>query len=643
MDKELSMDNTFINKLTDILEVNLENEQFGVNELAGEVGLSRSQLHRKLHAINGKSTTQFIREYRLGKAMEMLKGDLATASEIAYRVGFNSPTYFNTSFKEYYGFPPGEVKYRVEKSKQSIGDISENMDKIPWIGKPSAKKLSMVVLGSLGLLLIVFFIVNAVSKDDSHTETKEAGVRVSSIAVLPFKNLSDAKESEYFTAGVTQSIQNHLNKIPGLKLISETSMAQYEETTKTSPEIAAELNVSHLLEASVQEYDDKVRVIVKLIDAKKDEQIWSDSYDRDLVDIFNIQSEISKQIASALEVVLSPTQMTQIDRIPTNDIEAYNLYQKGKHFFNLKTHSHGKGEKSVHYYKQAIEKDPDFALAYAALATAYLNSGQNLYVGDSVELVEKLALKAIALDSSISEAHVALGTLAHMYEWNWEKAQKEYQRAIELNPNNSNAYIYYSQFLFSVRGEFQEARKHIEKALQLDPLSYVANLKSAYYYFYDGNYDRTFEETSKLKEINRHNMYSYWINFETYSSQGVNDKAVSELVAYFEMAPVDYISIDSLKIAHDLDGRKGVHRYYNERNLHKFGSTSNFNDFSLYADAQRYGHIGNDEKTLEYLEIALERRCSYLYEIKYDPYFNGIRSEPRFYAILEQMHLGSYN
>ena len=629
-----------LEKLVTKIEANLNNNQFGVDSLAQSMGMSRSSLHRKLHKTAGISTSQFIREHRLKRALEILKQEDITASEVAYRVGFSSATYFNTCFHKFFGYTPGDVKYRVENTILPTDTIPKN--KLLPKGWSLPTKITLIIVALLGLLLMGLYLKEASSKTKYQNKSIEEKISSTSIAILPFKNLSDDKESEYFAAGVAQSIQSHLNKITGIKLISETSMAQYEETTKTSPEIAAELNVSYLLEASIQEYEEKVRVIVKLIDAKKDAQIWSDSYDRDLVDIFHIQSEISKQIASELEVVLSPVQIRQIDRIPTNDIEAYNLYQKGKHFFNLKDHSHGKGEKSIHYFKQAIERDPEFALAHAALATSYLFSGENLYIADSVELVEKLALKAIALDNSISEAHVALGTLACMYEWDWEKARKEYEQAIQLNPNNSNAYIYYSQYLFSVKGEFQEARKQINMALSLDPLSYVANLKSAQYYFHEGNYDKTLEETSKLKEINKYNMYSYWINFQTYESLGMKDIAVFELLDYYKEVPTGFISVDSLKISIKNNGLKGVYKYYVENNLLKLGSPLKYYDFLLYADAQGCAKMGNNKKALEYLKIAFLRRCNDLYQIKYDPFFKILRSDPEFLAILDKMNLGDY-
>ncbi|MEO9891350.1 helix-turn-helix domain-containing protein [Aurantibacter sp.] len=643
MGKELSMEESFMNKLDDIIKNNLENENFGVNELAVKFGVSRSQLHRKLNAIKGKSTSQYIREFRLNRAMDMLKDNVANVSEIAYRVGFSSSTYFNTCFKDYYGYPPGEVKHKNENPLISIDSTLEVKKSNGRIYEFPTRKVGLFVIAFIGLLFIGFNAVKSESKTESNSVSAIKNTRSSSIAILPFKNLSADKESEYFATGVAQSIQNHLNELSGLKIISETSAAKYIETTKTSPEIAAELNVSHLLEASVQEYDDKVRVIVKLIDASKDQQIWSDIYDREMVDIFSIQSDISKQIARELEIVLSPTQIKQIDKKPTHNIEAYNLYQKGKHFFNVKNHSHATSHLSTSYFKQAIEKDPNFALAYAALANTYLFSDENLFLNNTLEYVTNLALKAIELDSSISEAHVVLGVLECQYKWDWNKAEKEFERAIKLNPNNSNAYIYYSQFLYSVKGDFNYARKILNKGLLLDPLSYVANLKSAQFYLFDDNFDKTFEETAKLKEINEHNMFAYWIEFKAYEALGAKNKAIAELETYFRKVPSENISFDELMSFYQLKGLNGVYEFFFQNNIKTFRELSNFNDFTLIADAQSYGSIGDTKNALKYLETALDNHCSYLYEIKYNPFLKDLHAEPRFLAILEEMNLEGYN
>ncbi|WP_117880618.1 helix-turn-helix domain-containing protein [Aureibaculum luteum] len=640
MSEELSMDQVFIKKLNDILEVNIENEHFGVKELAEAIGLSRSQLHRKIQKIKGKSSSRFIREYRLHKAMEMLQNDVTTASEIAYRVGFSSPTYFNTSFRKCFGYPPGEAKHRAVEAMDKVGISSAPQDIILAKKNMSQKKIILSTLLGFILIVTISYFLYSRSNDKKTTDATAIIVKDKSILVLPFKNLSYNKENQNFADGLAESIQNHLNKIKELKIISETIL----ETEKTTSKIVKELDITYLLEGSVQQNGDELRINAKLIDVKKDYQIWSETYDYNLKSIFLIQSEIANLIAAELKMVISPSEIGPMEKMPTKNIEAYNLYKKGIHFSNFKTHSHGEGDKSIRYFKQAIEKDPEFALAYAALANAYIFSHKNLYVIDSVKFVEKLALKSIALDNDLAEGHAALGTLACFYGWDWGKAEKEFKLAILLDPNNATTHIYYSQFLFSVKDHFDEARKQIEIAIDLDPLSYMAITKSAYYYLYSGNYNEALIETAKLKEINKYNMYSYWLNLHIYKAQGKDDIAIAELADYYTLSSESSknIDLDSLKMTFRKNGIRGIHKYYNENNIRIFSTPSNLDDFILYSDAGGYAHMGNNKKALEYLEIAYKRRCNKLYEIKYDPKFVNLRSDPKFLALLDKMRLGGY-
>ena len=303
---EHSMDQVFIKKVTDILEANLANEQFGVKELTYEMGISRSKLHRKLNVLTQKSTSQFIREYRLEKAMEMLQNDVATASEIAYRVGFNSPTYFNTCFHQYFGFPPGEVKFRnppviekseAEETKQPAlhdqdNSVTSSIDKI-------SSRQRMLLLFSLGLLLIIAFSYYYYfsSKEMMTTKTTETVITDKSIAIIPFKYLSNEKEDEYFAVGVMGSIHNHLSKIKGLKVISEKSMEKYADTIMTASEIANEIGVSYLLDGSVQKIGDSIRIIAHLINANSNQQLTSMIFDWEYKNIFTLQSKIAMKIA----------------------------------------------------------------------------------------------------------------------------------------------------------------------------------------------------------------------------------------------------------------------------------------------------------------------------------------------------------
>ena len=283
---EDSMDQEFIKKLTKILEVNLEKDQFGVKELIKEVGLSRTQLYRKLHFLTGKSASQFIREYRLQRANEMLQNNVATASEIAYRVGFGSHTYFNTCFHDYYGYPPGEAKFR----KPSVSEKSEGIqtseqvytnhkvNKTTQLQKKSSKQRMMLV-ASLGIVLILAFSYFFYSRSIENMTTEIAEtVRIDkSIAVLPFKNSSDDKTNQYFADGMMEDMRNNLSKISDLLVISKQSMEKYRITTLTSKEIGKELSVHYLLEGTVQKQGDQVKIHAQLISAENEDHIWADT------------------------------------------------------------------------------------------------------------------------------------------------------------------------------------------------------------------------------------------------------------------------------------------------------------------------------------------------------------------------------
>ncbi len=473
MDIEYSMDQVFIKKVTDILEINLANEQFGVKELTREMGISRSKLHRKLNALIQKSTNQFIREYRLEKAMEMLKNDVATASEIAYRVGFNSPTYFNTCFHQYYGFPPGEVKFRDIKTSDQ-DDLSFIPNKtIKPERKTSVQKLALVSFLVIVLISVISYFIYSYATNHALTKTTEVTINNKSIAILPCKNLSDDKQNEYFADGVMGSIQNHLNKITDLKVISGTTMEKYRETTKTAPEIAEELNIFYLLEASVQRYGDKIRIITKLIDANNDLQIWSDTYDRDLVNIFAIQSEISKQIAIELKTTISPLEIEQIEKIPTKDIEAYDYYLKGLVYLNRSIEGND-FKYAFRMFEKAVEIDPEYTLAWVGLAS----SSRLLYwfniirTANHVQQTKLFLDKSIALDPNLMEVKLEAAWYYFHCELNYPKAIKIIEKLNSEYPNNADLYATIA-WIYRRMGKFETFFEYMEKAILLDSSNWV--------------------------------------------------------------------------------------------------------------------------------------------------------------------------
>ena len=522
MSGDLSMDQVLLRKLNDVLEDNVANELFGVKELTEELGMSRAQLHRKLHDLTGKSTSQFIREFRLEKAMEMLQNNVATASEIAYRVGFKSPTYFNTSFHAYYGYPPGEVKYEnllPEEDRKNTKVIKQNRSDRDVSVATTIKKISfrqqMIFLFSLGLLLIIAFSYYYYfsSNDNIVTVETESTINEKSIAIIPFKNLSDKKEDEYFTAGVMESVQNQLNKIAGLKVISGKSMEKYADTSMAASQIANEVGASRLLEGSVQIIKDSIRIIIHIINGQNNNQLYSMIFDEEFNNFFTIQSNIAKQVAEELNIILSPLEIEQIEKKPTDNIEAYKLFMLANQRWG--------GDKNgwtnaIALYEKAILLDSTFIEAYINEAYTYLN-GAVIFTGYINEReawghAKRLLLKAQQIDNSNSEINKKLAFGSYIYEWDFKRMEKEYKdhilsyvyeihtgrfeeslaevnQYLRDNPTNSINYAQKAQSLFFLNRR-EEAISFLKTNDSLfNDDAYLST--AARYYFYMGEYENS--------------------------------------------------------------------------------------------------------------------------------------------------------
>lgn len=294
----------FLKRATEITEANLQNEQFGVSELASAMRVSRSHIHRQLKTLTSQSVSQFIRNVRLEKAMEMLSKTDDSASEVAYKVGFGSPTYFNHCFHEHFGFPPGEVKKRIISNDESpaVAEISSNqIQSRSKEYKPTASKFNRkkIILLSSTLLVCVFvwFLFQTLPKENGRPEFFNKNKKELSIIVLPLKNLSNDVNNQYFADGVTEDILNNLFWVTALRVVSRTSAEQFRESTLSAREIARKMDVNYVLEGSIRQYDNKTRISVQLIDAKHDKHLWSSNFDRELTDIIGVQGEIALQVA----------------------------------------------------------------------------------------------------------------------------------------------------------------------------------------------------------------------------------------------------------------------------------------------------------------------------------------------------------
>ncbi|WP_242206143.1 helix-turn-helix domain-containing protein [Aestuariivivens insulae] len=647
MPNQLSIDDEFIRKVTVLIETNLANEQFGVNELSEEIGVSRSQLHRKLNSLTGKSTSQFIREYRLEKAMVMLQDNVATVSEIAYRVGFGSPTYFNSSFSDYYGYPPGEVKYRTVKpeEKETINSVSSTVSdskikkKLGSIKKERKfrRRQILILLGSILFIVLGYYALKS-SGENKMGSAITNGVHEKSIAVLPFKNLSADPSNQYFADGMRDDIINHLSKIKDVVVKSRQSSDRYGVSDLSGLEIGEALGVNYIIDGSVQRYEGRIKVIVYLINAKNDTHLWSKDFDREFEDIFFLESEISRLIAKELDLVLSPAELEQIDKIPTKNLEAYNLYLKGHYF--LYDFSGDGFQLAEKYFNQSIALDPEFALPYSGLALLHLYKGFPTLSEQDYLTAKDYALKAIKLDNSLAETHRALGLVYMEFEWKWEDAEKEFLRAVDIDPKNPGVLVTYARYLTYIKGDFVKAREFIDKALSIAPVSYYINILSSECYMLTEEYDKALEESKKAKEIDYKDGWASWINFLIYAKKGQDEKAVDELVENWSLNPSAKVNVSPMLEAFKKGGIDGVFRWINDLDINH--ANEEHVQHNAYWIAQKYAYLNEDEEAMKWLNIAFNRNNVELYRIKYDHFFNNLHQNPEFLKLLEKMNLGDY-
>lgn len=480
-----------LEKLKKEVADNLTNEQFGVEALARNVGMSRSQLHRKLSVATGQSVSQFIREYRLQVGMELLqKGDL-TAAEVAHRIGFGSATYFNKCFHEYYGFPPGEMKGKKAESARPPLHLNGT---VHYARRPLAYH----------------------------------DIRRTSIAVLPFRNLSADHHNQYFSEGVAEAIRTGLSQIGEIRVISRTSTDRYRKTRKHAREIAAELGVSALLEGSIQRSDNRVRIDVRLINGDSEDQVWAKSFDRELEDVFAIQAEIAGHIATELTAKLSAEEKSKLSAPGTRDPKAYDLFLKG--IYEFRTYTNQGAHNAIHLMRQAIALDRKYAAAYGVLAYSYIGLatiwGAEAGAREALQKAKPHIDRALSLDPNLDMAHMLLGFYRLFNDWDFQAAEAEYKLAIASDdPDALAMYIDYLNFV----SRHEEAMALAERLNANDP--YYPNSRMVLTYVFM----RRFEEAMAFSE-SRLKMFNNYSTLDAHAFLLLNMKRYKEAIACFKKA-----------------------------------------------------------------------------------------------------------
>jgi len=389
-----------------------------------------------------------------------------------------------------------------------------------------SKSRSSVALAAVALGAGLLVAAGALTISRSLSHRAQLAQKVSSIAVLPLKNISRNPQQEYLADGLTEALISNLGKVSALRVISFNSVARYKTTRLPSDRVARELGVEALLEGGVLESGDQVRITVQLVSGKTGEVLWSDDYERNLHDVMAVQAEITSAIVERVEVALLPAERNRIHRSASVDPEAYRAYLKGRFLWNKRTPEGF--EAALKYFNLAVARDRNFALAYSGLADTYgmmANYGVRPAAATFAE-ARSAATRALALDDSIAESHGSLGMIYHSYDWNWAGAEREYRRALELDPNYPTARQWYGQLLISM-GRFPEGMSEIERALQLDPFSGTKNRLIAGMRYYFRDYDGAIDLCNKTLEIDPGNNACRITIADAYELKGMGNESVT--------------------------------------------------------------------------------------------------------------------
>ncbi len=451
---------------------------------------------------------------------------------------------------------------------------------------------------------------------------------IDSIAVLPLVNASNDPDTEYLSDGITDSLINSLSELPNLKVMSRNSVFRYKGKETDAQSVGKTLGVRAVLTGRLMQRGDNLSISLELVDARDNSHLWGQQYNRKLADILNVQTEMAREISERLKLRLAGEDEKRLAKRYTENTEAYQLYLKGRFYLNKRTREAYK--KAIEFFNHALEKDPNYSLAYSGLADCYSLGDYPLPPKEKYPLAKQAALKAIELDDTLAEPHAALGRVKQEYEWDRDGAENEFKRAIELNPNSSLAHMRYAGF-FTLLAKHDEAIAESNKGLALDPLSPLINWDLAFSYYWARRYDDAIEQDHKTLEIDPNYVRSIYQIGLSYEQKGMFDRAFEQ---YLKRAAIEggTAEIMALKEAYATSGVRGYYRKQLDLEMAKAPPRT-------CTVAALYARLDDKESAFEWLQKAIEERSSELIYIKVSPAFDNIRSDPRFVDLMKRVGL----
>lgn len=495
---------------------------------------------------------------------------------------------------------------------------------------PTSKKglaIAVVVLAAIATGLAYFFF----NRPDAPA-TQSSPLGINAIAVLPFKSIDEDEENKLLGIGMADAVISRLSHLKSVAVRQTSSVIRYADSTPEAVRIGREINVDAVLEGSIQKADSRIRVSVRLFRVNDGSLLWAETFDEREADIFSLQDAISERVARSLSLQLSGDERERLNRRFTENLEAYHLYNKGRFFWNRRN-----GEdlrKSISFYEQAIEKDPNYGLAYAGLAETYvlLHTFSQSYDEDLFPKAKQAAEQALSLDQNLAEAHAALALYREQYEWNWDEAEVEFKKAISANENYATAHQWYGEFL-AFRGRTDESVEQVEKAAALDPLSLSTNTSRAFPYLAERRYTDSIAKLQPALELDKDFPMALYYLARSYEGLGEFSKAISTYQRAIKVSGQSTYFVSAMMYSLV----KGGHRARADRMLEDILDIDRKQPVSKYVLARSFAAMGQKERALATLDDAVRKRDPLLAVIRIDPNFDELRGDTRFQEILRSI------
>jgi TolB-like protein/Tfp pilus assembly protein PilF/predicted Ser/Thr protein kinase len=460
------------------------------------------------------------------------------------------------------------------------------------------------------------------------------GEAIDSVAVLPFVNAISDPDTEYLSDGITETLIGQLSQIPRLKVMARSTVFRYKGSNIDPQQIGRDLDVRAVLTGRVSQRGEMLTISMELVNVRDGSELWGEQYNRNLADILAVQGDIAREVTNKLRLRLAGEEEKRLTKQFTENNEAYQLYLKGRYYWNKRTPDGI--QKAIEYFKESIEKDPSYALAYAGLADCYHVPANPLPPREKMPLAKAAAKKALQLDDTLVEAHATLARVLFVYDWDWTAAEKEFKRAIELNPRYAPAHQWYGSYL-SATGRFHEADAEQKRALELEPLSLVINFEVALASYFSRNYDLAIDQFQKTLELDQNFPPPLAYLPAAYEQNGKFDEAIVGLQRAISLTsgPYKILAMASLGHVYAVSGRKTeAHKI-----LAELQKLSEHGYVPAHDVALIYAGLSERNKAFAWLDKAYEEHSFSLGHLKVEPRFDPLRSDPRFADLLRRIGL----